>query len=455
MLWPGLLLCLLVGTHQPPRRAPRGPAGRQNAFLPGPCVFCPPYCLIALCLPLASVVAHLDVRLARGKLQACWCTIALPFFTGRGIPVKHVYRGWRAVRSAARAAAVGLWAAVVDALDALDPWPRFVAPPARRRPLSMSGRQFAAGAWLLHFVCHGLAMFLRGHGLLLLLYWHHSLAVHVWPLVAHAAWPALCLVAFFMHLPGACLTNSLRACPRWLSSATRTVYYHCSERPQRLVAMVVVVVVQDVVPAVLLHAHQCLGLAVTACCNLRLSVYRCCSAAWDMTDEALARVAILVLQSWPIVAENDLACILFVWPQFVMPVHGAWLAWLTTAVAMLRTWCSPSCAFTTLLCFLILLDLFRRGVPVNRPGWQGHVSSVLNWLVDHVVDIAVDCLARVPRWTLDNGTCVAQETAVPFESLISCLLCSSFADHRVARRGGTCLLRMAGVAHFPMAAHPV
>ena len=109
------------------------------------------------CLPDASIVANLDVHLARGKLKTCWCTIAVPFFTGRGIPVKHVYPvGVPCARPSLAPSTLSMYGAR-----------RFVAPPVIHRPLFLAGRQFAVASWLRHLVCRAIVMLLRAHRLLL------------------------------------------------------------------------------------------------------------------------------------------------------------------------------------------------------------------------------------------------------------------------------------------------
>ena len=101
------------------------------------------------CLPDASIVAHLDLRLASGKLKTCWCTIAVPFFTGRGIPVKHVPVGVPCARPSLAPSTPTMYGAR-----------RFVAPPVIHRPFFLAGRQFAVASWLLHFLCRALVMLL-------------------------------------------------------------------------------------------------------------------------------------------------------------------------------------------------------------------------------------------------------------------------------------------------------
>ena len=91
------------------------------------------------CLPDASIVAHLDLRLARGKLKTCWCIIAVPFFTGRGIPVKHVPVGVPCARPSLAPSTPSMYGAR-----------HFVAPPVIHRPLFLAVRQFAVASWLLH-----------------------------------------------------------------------------------------------------------------------------------------------------------------------------------------------------------------------------------------------------------------------------------------------------------------
>ena len=140
------------------------------------------------CLPDASIVAHLDLRLARSKLQTSWCTIAVPFFTGRGIPVKHVPVGVPCARPSLAPSTPSMYGAR-----------HFVAPPVIHRPLFLAVRQFAVASWLLLLVCRALVMLSRGHRLLL-----HASVHGTTPSRPALDWSILCIVAFFVQLPGAC-----------------------------------------------------------------------------------------------------------------------------------------------------------------------------------------------------------------------------------------------------------
>ena len=165
------------------------------------------------CLPDASIVAHLDLRLARGKLKTCWCTIAVPFFTGRGIP------GRRAVRSA-----------VVGAVEALDAWSNTFRGAARHPPAPRLGwtpvcRGFVAAAPSVprprHVVARSQVAAARVRAR------HHSLSASA-RLVDPVPRRLFRAIARRVQL-----AQGLSARPRWLSAVAGTVGYYCRERPLR------------------------------------------------------------------------------------------------------------------------------------------------------------------------------------------------------------------------------
>jgi len=151
---------------------------------------------------------------------------ALPFFTGRGIPSStSTAVGVPCARPPAQPPSVsGLPSSApsTPSIRGAVSWRR----PPRAGPSPWPGASLPRVPGCCTLCATPSSCFCAGMGWLLLLYWHHALAAHVLPLVADAVWPALCLVAFLVQLPGACLTNSLRACPRWLSAASGTLGSH-------------------------------------------------------------------------------------------------------------------------------------------------------------------------------------------------------------------------------------
>ena len=108
----------------------------------------------------------------------CWCSLTLCVPSPR-----HSWPNTCAARSG-----------VVDAVEALDAWCPTCRGAARHSPAPLLGCLAA----LCYLVCHPRQL-LRSHGLLL-----HASVHDTTPFRSAFEWLVLCLVAFFVQLPGAC-----------------------------------------------------------------------------------------------------------------------------------------------------------------------------------------------------------------------------------------------------------